>query len=154
MENARINKLVHGYLSVEASIILPIIFACIFFALFMLFFQYDKVLSKLDAGILGLQLKYNYENESCNDDRLCSIKYQNSAEKNNLYLFFDVEEFTGQKKGKKLVVNHKGKTKFPFAGFSVLSGISSDWLIETNYKLNEISPGRHLRNGRVIREKI
>lgn len=103
---------VKAYFSVEAALILPVVFVLILFIVYLLCFQFNRCLMEQDMGILALRgAVMQTQDNGERADELGKIAEQMNSGK---YLAWEMEEVNFTIGKGKVIVERLGQMKVPF----------------------------------------
>ena len=97
---------VMGYFTVEASLLLPIVFAFYLFLIGMMIFQYDRCLMEQDMETLIL--KYGYTDETNPEKQLFYMQAQAGKLTTERYIWMEPQDMRIRIKGWRLTVHGGG----------------------------------------------
>lgn len=135
-----------AYLTVEASMMLPIVIAVILLTIYMLFFQYDRCLMEQNAGKLALR---GCTLQLADGQELIRQLTVQSQEKDNRFLAWNMEEIQIALKRNRVSVKCSGELAFPFQGLVFWSG-DRIWQSECIYENRQVQPMQFIRNCKKI----
>lgn len=118
-----------GYFTVEAALILPMVFSVLIMAVSLFVFQYDRCLLEQDAGLLMLRgTTLNTQSEEEWEMQMKSVLHGIS---NGKYVDWKTTELQAVLQGKKVMVRAAGSSSSPLPEWDLL-GLGS--MRETEYE--------------------
>lgn len=140
-------KKIDAYLTVEAALVLPIVFMVQILIIYLWFFQYDRCL--MEQGMASIALRgctLQMEDKT----QIAQKLYQESEQMNaKNYLAWDVSHAEVVLKGSRVNVKQSGSLKFPFQNLAFRQGEGA-WSSSAVYENHRISPMAFIRNCRRI----
>lgn len=136
-----------AYMTVEAVLILPIVFGVILLVIYLWFYQYDRCLMEQDAGMLAMRgAAMGAEDYEERMEATKSLLAENYAGKYVAWedLGTDIKIAKG-----KISVKQKGSIPFPFSGLAFWDG-ESLWKMSVSYENELLSPASILRKYRNV----
>lgn len=133
-----------GYMTVEASLIMPCVIFLFVFLIYTGFYLYDKCVLFQDVYVLSMRGSVQKEEGGC-------LKYINEhMEKQFGSKYFGVGRVEGkaEQSGQDVRVSGSCSVKAPFNNFLTFSG-ADGWTIRTEAKARVINPTRIIRKCRV-----
>lgn len=145
-ENVENLKMMPAYFTVEAAMVLPMVFSVVIIIIYMMFFQYNRCLMEQDIGILVLRGSILPED---NKDRLLKM-LQKEAQRidDNKLVAWENGEIEVKIEKNRLKISQSGKLKFPFHGFGI--GGEHIWNTRVEYENERIEPTSFIRNYRKL----
>lgn len=135
-----------AYLTVEASMVLPVVIAVILLTIYMLFFQYDRCLMEQNAGKLALR---GCTIQLADGQELIRQLTVQSQEKDNRFLAWNMEKPQIALKRNRVSVKYSGGIAFPFQGLAFWGG-ERTWQSECTYENSQVQPVQFIRNCKKI----
>lgn len=139
-------KKIDAYLTVEASVVLPIVIAVILFTIYILFFQYDRCLMEQNSGQLALR---GCTMQYADGEELVRRLTTQSQEKDNRFLAWNMEKAQIVFKKNRVSVKCSGELIFPFGSLVFRNG-EKIWCSECTYENDRVLPVQFIRNCRKI----
>lgn len=139
-------KKIDAYLTVEASLVLPIVIMVILLIIYLLFFQYDRCLMEQNTGILALR---GCTDQFAEGKELVAKLVIQSQKSDNRYLAWNMEDAQITLKGNSVSVKRSGTLIFPFQRLMFWNG-DGNWTSECTYENKRVWPVQFVRNCRKI----
>ena len=139
-------KKVEAYLTVEVSLLMPVILGVILLVVYLLFFQYDRCLMEQSTGILAMR---GCTLQIADKKELLVEIMEYSEQKDNRYLAWDMYDAAVCLRGNRVRVEREGRLKFPFRGLMFWSG-TGEWGSSIVYENYRIRPVDFIRNCRKV----
>ena len=143
-------KKLHGikaYLTVEAALVLSVVFGVIVMIIYVMFFQYNRCLMEQDVGTLvvkGVTLQIEDK-----DALLRELGRQEEQLSSDKYIAWENQGIVWRLGYNKIEAEQKGWILFPFTGRS--SGeVKERWEAQTTYENRYVSPVEFMRTYRRI----
>lgn len=134
-----------GYFTVEAAMVLPMVFGVILVIVYLLFFQYNRCLQEQDMGILALRGRtLQAEN---NEERIRQLREQADNLYDDKYVAWERGEI--ELKLEKGTINVKQSSRIIFP-FWRMNYVNRSWDTTTEYENSIISPASFIRNYRKV----
>lgn len=139
-------KNVSAYFTVEAAMVLPMVFSVVIIIIYMMFFQYNRCVLEQDVGILALR-GANMQEENKN---ILLKMLQSEAQKMdvNKFVAWETGEIETKIEKNTVKVSQSGKLRFPFYGFGI--GGEHIWSTRVEYENERIEPTSFIRNYRKL----
>jgi hypothetical protein len=133
----------NAYMTVEAALVLPIVFAVQLLAVYLFIFQYDRCLLDQDVGrlsVLGCRAEAGDKDELTD-----SLKKAASEVYYEKYLAWNMESLTVELVKENVCVEGSGALKFPVPGWQLWDG-------ETRWTASAVSEYQRLQPVFLIRQ--
>lgn len=142
-------KRVNGYMTLEAAMLMPLVWFVLFFAVFMGFFLYDRCIAEQDCKIILLQTSNMEEKDEAEIIRKIKERV-NLADKKKL-LFSNSVEQQFHVTDQKAVIKIKGTVP------TVLNGLLKDgrfsfFSYASEYETDRYDPVKFIRNCRRLKK--
>ena len=124
-----------GYFTVEAAMVMPLVFGVILMVLYLLFFQYNRCVLELELGVFALRGSL-LETES-NEDRAEKLQQQAMEQNEERYIAWECGDIQWKLERGTLQAEQQGVLLFPFA--------KERWNARGSYRNQIISPVSFLR---------
>lgn len=138
---------ISAYFTVEAVLVLPIVFGVIFLVMYLMFFQYDRCLLEQDIGALALYGATVQADD--NEDRMRQLADRANGLYEEKYVAWDSAEIGMKLERGKLMVERKGNLRFPLPGLAFWSG-KDVWGTSVRYENTILSPTTMIRTWRKL----
>lgn len=138
---------ISAYFTVEAALVLPIVFGVIILVIYLMFFQYDRCLMEQDMGALALYGATVQAND--NEERIRQLVNRGDGIYKEKYVAWDSAEIGMRLVKGKLRVEQKGNLRFPFPGLAFWGG-ENMWETSVKYENTVLSPTTMIRTWRKI----
>ena len=136
-----------GYFTVEAALVLPLIFVLIQFIIYLLFFQYNRCLQELNTGVLTLRgTAMKAEN---NEERIIQLRKEAEELSCEKYIAWESEPVELKIEKGKIFIVQRGQLRFPF--WKNLGSVQQRWSTVASCENYLISPTSFIRNCRKIK---
>lgn len=135
-----------AYLTVEASLLMPIILGVILLVVYLLFFQYDRCLMEQNTGVLAMR---GCTLQMTDKKSLMAEIVYNSEKKDKRYLAWVMEDAIAVFKGNRVRLERKGALKFPFRGLMFWCR-DTQWGCMVVFENYRIQPVNFIRNYRKV----
>lgn len=139
-----------GYFTVEATLLMPIVFYVYIFIIYMVFFQYNRCITEQDIYICALRGSRIWE-ENNQDIYIKTVQETAKLDGEKLIAMNSPQYSVFVGKGK-VTVTAEGELDFPFAGFMNLV-MSKMWLVSSQRECSSISPVRFIKNCRLLENR-
>lgn len=137
-----------AYMTVEAAFVFPMVLGIVFLLIYLWFFQYDRCLVELDAGILALR------GAVLQADDTASITAGLEEEQRKItwdkYICWEQGEMNILWKHGKVAVQGKGACRFPGRGLQT-SVDDESWTINVSCENTRLNPVAFLRGCRKLK---
>lgn len=140
-----------GYFTVEAALILPLVFSVLILTVSLFVFQYDRCLLEQDAGLL--MLRGSTLNAQTSEEWEQQMKSVLHGISNGKYLNWETTELQASLQGKKVVVQAAGTGSSTLPEWDFLH-LGSTWEIAYECKGTVCSPVAMLRLKRKVKGMI
>ncbi|MCH5344973.1 MAG: hypothetical protein J1E64_13140 [Acetatifactor sp.] len=138
---------VSAYFTVEAALVLPIVFGVTILVIYLMFFQYDRCLMEQDMGALALYGATVQAGD--NEERMRQLLNRAGSIYEEKYVAWDNTEIGMKLESGKLKIERKGSLKFPFPGLAFWSS-ENVWGTSVRYENTLLSPTTMIRTWQKI----
>lgn len=131
----------NAYLTVEAALVLPLVFGVIFFIVYMLLFQYDRCLMEQDLGAMAL---WGCSVEASDEEALEKLAEERmKAMYRDKYAAWRFTELASRMERNRFTASGKAQLRFPVPGLNFWGG--NVWDTEVVYEYKRLSPVAFIR---------
>ena len=138
---------IRAYFTVEAVLVLPIVFGVILLVMYFMFFQYDRCLLEQDIGALALYGATVQADD--NEERIRQLSDRANGLYEEKYVAWDSTEIGMKLERGKLKVERKGSLRFPLPGL-VFWSRKDVWGTSVRYENTVLSPTTMIRTWRKL----
>ncbi len=132
---------IKGYFTVEAAMVLPVVFGAILFLIGIMFFQYDRCLMEQELGVYTIHSSRDkYEKDWWIDQEW---RKEQRAEYDNRYLQWEREEFVIEREGNKIITQQSGRYHFLLTNPFVKDG--KGYEAQRTFTIHRVNPVLVLR---------
>lgn len=139
------NHKISAYFTVEASLVLPIVFGVTILVIYLMFFQYDRCLMEQDMGALALYGVSVQTGDS--EERMRQLLNRADGIYEEKYVAWDSAEIGMKLERGKVKIERKGSLKFPFPGLAFWNS-DNVWGTSVRYENTLLSPTTMIRTWR------
>lgn len=141
-------KRMDAYLTVEAVMVLPIVFGVLLFIICFWFYQYDRCLMEQDAGLLALRGTVIPAEDA--EERIKAVKKILAERPIEKYIVWEDLGTDIKIERGKIRVRQRGNIRFPFSGLAFWDG-EDIWEMSVLYENELMSPASLLRKYQKIK---
>ncbi len=142
-------KKVRAYFTVEAAVIIPVVFSVMMLVIYILMFQYNRCLQEQDMGALALKgcSIQAFDKEALMEELQ---KYSGAIERDK-YLVWEQDAGSIILEGGHVRVEQSGKLTFPFGELLGWDG-QEEWQVVTIFENQRLAPVSFLRACRKMKK--
>lgn len=126
-----------GYFTVEAAMVLPMVFMAILWIIYLWFFQYNRCLMEQDVGILALRGAVLQAED--NEDRMRQLRGLANAVYREKYIAWECGEIELKLEKGTISVKQNGRIRFPFGMIAYGKQMAETTASYENYIISPVS---------------
>lgn len=147
MNNAWIKREIKAYLTVEAALVLSVVFSVIVIIIYIMFFQYNRCLMEQDVGTLVLK-SFTMQIED-KEALLQELYRQEKQIYRDKYIAWEEQDMLWKIGQTQVEAEKCGWVLFPYAGWNKM-GRERRWSTQITYENRYVSPVWFMRTYRRI----
>lgn len=135
-------KEIKAYLTVEASIVLPLVISTIVMTVFAFIYQYDRCLMEQNAAMLALYADSLRTQEA--DEWRYLVSSRISEQNENAFLFWKQKKMEISLRNNVVEVAGEGEFLVPLPEWNLIEN-DSEWVAKESFKLTRLEPAAFVR---------